>query len=88
MGSETAIELDRCPFCGKAGKFAQTRVATEPSGVQIYFQVRCSRCDATVPNAGGYIAMLLSYDGAVRLYHDDREKAAAEWNRRADNGIT
>lgn len=87
MGTETAIELARCPFCGQAGKFVQTRVAIETCAAQIYFQVRCSNCDASVPKAGGYISMLMAYDGTVRIIHDERSQAATEWNRRADNGI-
>ena len=77
-------QLKRCPFCGSKAKIEQTAYGTmDNASCKLSFSVRCTECDATAPNANGYIAINLSSDGSLNIWHDDRLKAIDAWNRRA-----
>ena len=77
-------KLKPCPFCGSEAKIEQTAYGTtDNASCKLSFAVRCTKCDATAPNANGYIAIKLSFNGNFNLWHDDRLKAIEAWNRRA-----
>lgn len=83
------IELKPCPFCGGEADFIQTAYGTaDNSSVRLQFAIRCKKCDASAPNACGYIAINLSSDGELNTWHDDRNPAIAAWNRRANADMT
>lgn len=76
-------ELKPCPFCGGKAEIEQTAYGTTNyASCKLTFAVRCTECDATAPNANGYIAIKLSSDGNLNPWHDDRLKAIEAWNRR------
>lgn len=76
-------ELKPCPFCGGKAEFDQTGYgATDHSSVELRFAIRCKKCGATAPDAYGYIAINLSSNGELNVWHDDKSKAIAAWNRR------
>ena len=80
------IELKPCPFCGGKPRIDQTAYGTiEHNSCKLSFTIRCSKCNSTAYHAYGYIAVNLSADGELNIWHDDREKAVAEWNRRAED---
>lgn len=77
-------ELKPCPFCGGKAEIEQTAYGTmNYASCKLTFAVRCTKCDATAPNANGYIAINLSSDGNLNIWHDGRLKAIDMWNRRA-----
>lgn len=80
------IELKSCPFCGGKAKIEQTAYGTtEHNSCKLSFEIRCRQCGATAPKADGYIVVNLSTYGELNIWHDDRGKAVAAWNRRADD---
>lgn len=83
------IELSSCPFCGGEARIQQTACGTtENNSCKLSFEIRCSKCNATAPNAYGYIAVNLGADGELNIWHDDRDKAAKAWNRREDGNMS
>lgn len=77
-------KLKPCPFCGNEAKFEQTsHGTTDSSSVRIGFRIMCVKCGATAPRANGSIAINLGHLGELNCWKDDREDAAACWNRRA-----
>lgn len=80
-------ELKTCPFCGGYAEFQQTAYGTtEGNSVKLSFQVICKKCDATAPKSYGSVNINFSSDGLLNIWHDDREQAVKEWNRRAEDG--
>ena len=81
------MELDKCPFCGGKAGFKQSGIKimeTNRDSVRFDFSIRCINCNATAPDAYGYIAANLSRNGEVNVWHDDRPSAMESWNRRAE----
>lgn len=78
------IELKPCPFCGGKAEFDQiARGTADNFSAKLDFEIRCKKCGATAPDAYGYIAINLSSNGELNVWHDDKSKAIAAWNRRA-----
>ena len=78
--------LKPCPFCGGEAAIDQTGFGTtEHSSVRLDFSIRCKKCGASAPNASGYMAINLSSNGELNAWRDDRNRAIAAWNRRANN---
>ena len=78
------IELKNCPFCGGEAYVDQTETGKHDlASVGIRFTIRCKKCHSTACEANGYMAMNLSKDGELNIWHNDLEKAAEAWNRRA-----
>lgn len=78
-------QLETCPFCGGKAKFIQSAYGTtERESARLSFKIVCEDCGASYPYACGYIAMNLSSDGNINIWHDERESAIAAWNRRAN----
>lgn len=78
-------ELKPCPFCGGKAWFSQTSYGTtDRDSVMFHFSIRCRKCNASAPGSNGYIALDFSTTGKLRIWHDDRNKAIEEWNRRAE----
>ena len=78
-------EMKSCPFCGGVAKIGQTKCDVmdyNSLSARFDFSIRCKNCDATAPNAYGFIAANLSSSGELIVWHDDRPKAIAAWNRR------
>lgn len=77
-------KLKSCPFCGGEAYFKQTACGTvDNSSVKLQFSICCKKCDAHAPNAYGYIAINLSPDGELNIWHNDKNSAIDAWNRRA-----
>lgn len=68
MPKNDYLELRSCPFCGGEAKWDEKNKAPQ-----------CSRCEATIPSAGGIFRKYLDKSGYRRYM-------AGLWNRRADNG--
>lgn len=63
------VKLLPCPFCGGEAKFVKTSDEIVPGDVLVAWNVKCSRCFASLlPN---------NYEGS-------KEAAAKRWNRRAE----
>ena len=78
-------DLKPCPFCGGEARFEQSQCgATDKSSVSIRFSVRCKKCHSTASSAYGEICMNLSSTGELNIWHNDLEKVAEAWNRRAE----
>ena len=83
------IKLKLCPFCG--GKVVFKVISTyENKGLMrigFNFKIKCINCGVTLPYS--YETMLKFKDnGEIFIESDDREKAARDWNRRADDAHT
>ena len=77
-------KLKLCPFCGGEAYFEQTACGIiDNSSVRLQFAIRCRKCGASIPNTYGYIAINLSPDGELNVWHNDRISAIAVWNRRS-----
>lgn len=82
------IEMDTCPFCGGKAIIKQGRtqiMETNRDSVRFGFSIVCANCNATAPEAYGYISVNLSRDGELNVWHDDRPSAINSWNRRAEH---
>lgn len=83
------IEFERCPWCGSLARFIQTSfgacppVSIDHGSFKLSFTIKCSRCGASAPGSSGFIAMNLLDSGELNIWHDDRQKAANAWNKRA-----
>ena len=78
--------LKPCPFCGGDAEFRQTAYGTaEGNSVKLTFRVECKKCSATAPKSYGSVSINFGIEGLLNIWHDDREQAVKEWNRRADD---
>lgn len=83
------IKLKLCPFCGgEAAMIANTVCADAARGESRAweFGIMCLDCNISLPRRNYRLSVKLDKCGEIVVLQDDREEAAALWNRRADNG--
>lgn len=79
-------ELKPCPFCGGEAKFF-SKCYTSRGVVRGWnFGICCTKCDIALPSTDYILEINLEGNGEIIVKIDEREKATAAWNRRADNG--
>lgn len=81
------IKLKPCPFCGGEAELdVKCRNAhTSVRGWDFQVRVRCSECNAELPNRYK-VELELNSSGDVVFTTDERQKAADDWNTRANEG--
>lgn len=78
-------ELKPCPFCGGEAIFLTTANTSSHSAVGVLFEIKCTQCKMKLPKSYG-CEMYIGQDGDIRTEKDERAKAVADWNRRANDG--
>lgn len=77
-------ELKPCPFCGGKAVFTGKMYNMEGDNAQqTVFTISCSNCQVSLPTTYGSIQYRFSVNGSLHIYHDDRDSATSEWNKRA-----
>ena len=79
--------LKPCPFCGGKAMFLTIRNKPLHSDVGVMFKIKCMKC-GTEPPKSYECEMYMDQDGGIRTGKDERTKATADWNRRANDGKT
>lgn len=81
------IKLKPCPFCGGYARFKTFSLNSNSSSVGFKFEISCEKCRVSLPKI--YETNLsLTDSGRINAINDERENAARDWNRRADDGIS
>lgn len=79
-------KLKPCPFCGGQAMVNQTAYGTtDLASCKLSFSIGCQKCGATAPKSRGFIAINLSSNGDLNIWHDDRTAAIEAWNRRVSD---
>ena len=78
-------KLKPCPFCGSEAEFFidGTFMKTDDRGWT--FRIRCKNCGVETAKKNYKFDVRMLSDGELHIIQDEREKAAADWNRRVDN---
>lgn len=79
------IDLKPCPFCGGKAVFRETRIGKHQEYRTIDFIIECEECNASPIKENNRISFKLTECGELSALQDDRDRAAKEWNRRANN---
>ena len=75
-------ELKRCPFCGGKAVFS-INTASSCNLLRGYeFNIRCSKCKATIPDRCYQIEFKMNDSGEIEIVHDGRKDAIEAWNKR------
>lgn len=77
-------ELKKCPFCGGEAKIFTKAYSSMGATRGWEFGIYCTRCDVTTPSTCYKLEIQLGEHGEIETLVDDREKAAGDWNRRAE----
>lgn len=77
--------LKPCPFCGGKAMFLTIRNKPLHSDVGVMFKIKCMKCGTEFPKSYE-CEMYMDQDGGIRTGKDERTKATADWNRRANDG--
>lgn len=80
-------ELKPCPFCGGNAMFLTIINKSSHSTVGVMFKIKCMKCGTELPKSYE-CEMYIDQDGGIRTGKDERMKAIADWNRRANDGKT
>ena len=80
------IELKPCPFCGNVAEIFLNEYYRKDDKNGWKFGVHCTKCGVTLPYKNFCVLVHLDRSGEIVFDLDERGVAAAEWNRRADNG--
>lgn len=80
------IKLKSCPFCGSKAEIFLTDYYRKDSGYGWKFGVHCSKCGVALRTKDFNLLIHLANNGDIVFDLDERDVAAASWNRRADNG--
>ena len=80
-------ELKPCPFCGEKAMFSTFAIDKSlPTVVEVTFKIKCVKCGTEFPKSYE-CELYMDQNGSIRTGKDERLKAIADWNRRADNEI-
>lgn len=75
-------ELERCPFCGGKAVFSVNTVSSRNLLRGYEFNIRCSKCKATIPDRCYQIDFKMNDSGEIEIVHDGRKDAIEAWNKR------
>ncbi len=78
-------ELKPCPFCGGKAVFATVANKSSHSAAGVIFKIKCTKCMTEFPKSYE-CEMYMNQDGNIQTRKDERLKAVADWNRRANDG--
>lgn len=81
------IELNPCPFCGGMAIFETISNKSSHASVGITFKTKCAKCGAAFPK-DYECELYMDLGGGICTGKDERLKAVADWNRRANDGKT
>lgn len=79
-------ELKPCPFCGGVAGFIAKAPDTTENKAGYKFVIACTLCGATIPSTEGFAYFHLNFDGSATITSDCLNRAAKQWNRRAEDG--
>lgn len=75
-------KLKRCPFCGGEAVFSVITASSCNLLRGYEFNIRCSKCKATIPDRCYQIEFKMNDSGEIEIIHDGREAAIEAWNKR------
>lgn len=77
-------KLKPCPFCGGKATFLTVTNKSSHSVVGVVFEIKCMKCGTKFLKSYE-CEMFMDQDGGIQTGKDERMKAIADWNRRAND---
>lgn len=81
-------KLKLCPFCGGEAKVVVSSTEYGKGIVGWRFGVECQDCPVRLTRIDYELSIRLSGTGEIETIVDERDEAAAAWNRRPIDGPT
>ena len=78
------MELKKCPFCGGEAAFRAGPIEVEGGSALFQFVLECRECGARAKHSSGNVCVSMGENGNINVWISQKEKAADEWNRRAE----